>query len=83
VANHTKNKANKKLVLGLKQAKENRRCFALVHTKLKPQTSGLTHLLLPDPENPQTWKRLTDIPTLDQHLIDYSQTHFKQAKGTP
>jgi len=39
--------------------------------------------MIPDPDNPQTWTTITNIPILKQHLMNYSQTHFKQAKGTP
>jgi len=81
-AKHSKNKNQQKLILGLKQAEENRRCFAMVRQILKPRTGGLTHILTRNDTNDQ-WETINDRATMEMLLIQCSQTHFKQADGTP
>jgi len=82
-AKHTKNKNQQKLILGLKQAEENRRCFAMVRQILKPRTSGITHLLVPKPNEPDEWDSVNDRATMEMLLLQRSQQHFKQADVTP
>jgi len=81
-AKNSKNKDQQKLILGLKQAEENRRCFAMVRQILKPKTGGLTHLLHRNPDNDQL-ETINDRATMEMLLLQRSQEHFKQAHGTP
>jgi len=82
-AKHTKNAQCQKLILGLKQAEENQRCFRVVKNFLKPMNGGVTHVLVPNPTDPNVWDTVHDIPQMEQHLLNQSRTHFSQAHGTP
>jgi len=82
-AKHTKNKQRQKLIMGLKQAEENRRCFRVVKNFLKPTNGGVTHVLVPNPTDPNVWDTVHDIPQMEQHLLNQNQKHFSQAHGTP
>jgi len=82
-AQRTKNKARSKLIYGLKQAEENRRCFALVRQALKPQKGGLTHVLIPWNNPDQEWEKITDVDTMEMHLLNQGKQHFQKAEGTP
>jgi len=82
-ARHTKNKDQQKLIFSFKQAKENCCCFVMVRQILKPRSTGITHLLLPNPEDPDQWQHVNDRATMEMLLLQHSQNHFKQADGTP
>jgi len=84
-ANHTKDKSCKQLILSLKWAEENCRCFSIVKCAVKPQaTGGLSHLIVPNPDDNNTWNTVMDIEMMEQHLVgDYSREYFKQVHGTP
>jgi len=82
-AKRTKNKQCQKLILGLKQAKDNHRCFRVVKNFLKPMNGGVTHVLVPNPMDPNVWDTVHNIPQMEQHLLNQSQKHFSQAHGTP
>jgi len=83
-AHHTKDKQRQQLILSLKRAEENRRCFSIVKRQVKPQTTGgLSHLLVPNKDDNDTWTTVTDINEMEQHLVEYSREYFKQAHGTP
>jgi len=78
-----KDKARKQLIMGLKHAKETRKCFALVWKILQPSTpGGLTHLIIPDPvtDTPQI---IQDTMIMENHLFKHSKEHVSQAHGTP
>ncbi len=55
----------------------------MVRQILKPRSTGLTHLLLPNPEDPNHWEHVNDRATMEMLLLQRSQNHFKQADGTP
>jgi len=82
-AKQTKNKNKKKLIMGLQQAEDNQCCFQLVWSILKPRTGGLTHLLIPNKNEPQIWQNLEDVTQMEDCLLNYSQHHFQQAHRTP
>jgi len=44
---------------------------------------SVTHMLVPNPTDPNIWDTVHDIPQMEQHLITQSQKHFSQAHGTP
>jgi len=72
------------LILGLKNAEDNRWCFQLVQQQLNPSTpGGLTHLLVPNPDAPDNWITIRNTAATEQHLLECSRSHFKQAYGTP
>jgi len=49
----------------------------------KPTTMGsLTQLLVQDPQDTNTWQKVTELEVLKQHLLQYSCTFFSQAHGT-
>jgi len=75
-AKHTNNKQRQKLILGLKQAEENRRCFRVVKNFLKPTNGGVTHVLVPNPTDPNKWDTVHDITQMEQHLLNQSRKHF-------
>jgi len=83
-AHITRDTSHKKLILGLKHAEETRQCFGLVRAILHPTTpGGLTHLILPVPNNNSTQIEVTDTVAMEQHLLDHSPIHFRLAQGTP
>jgi len=55
----------------------------MVRQILKPRTSGITHLLVPKPNEPDEWDSVNDRATMEMLLLQHSQQHFKQADGTP
>jgi len=80
----TKNKDKQKLIMHLKHAEENRRCFGLFKHFMKPKsTGGLTKLLVPDPTEPSQWSVITEPHQMDDHLLAYCQHHFSKSHGTP
>jgi len=73
-----------KLIQHLLQAEQNFRCFAIIKNHLKPRTpSGLTHLLVPYPNNPGKWKTLYQLEELEAAMHTQCQQHFSQAHGSP
>jgi len=73
-----------KLILHLKSAEENQRCFGLVCHFMKLRTvGGLSKLKILDPEQPQKWNTITDPHQMDQELLQYCQDHFGKSFGTP
>jgi len=83
-ARATKNKARKQLILGMKQAEENCRCFSTVWQMLNLTTpGGLTQLIVPTLDTAAPWITINDKDTMEQHLLQHSQEHFSQAHGTP
>ncbi len=83
-ANAAKDKNRCHLIIGLKHAEDNRRCFHLIQQQLNPSTpGGLTSLLVPDPESPDKWITIRDTATMEKNLLECSRSHFKQAQGTP
>jgi len=69
--------------MGMKHAEETQKCFALVQEILQPSIPrGLTHLLIPDPSRPAP-HIIQDTTTMEQHLLQHSQEHFRRAHGTP
>jgi len=83
-ANAAKDTTRQHLIIGLKHVEDTRRCFHLVQQHLNPSTPGsLTSLLVPNPDTPDKWITIRDPLTMEQHLLECSQSHFKQAHGTP
>jgi len=82
-AKTTKNKQRQQLIRHLKTAEDNRRCFALTRAILKPHTAGgLTHVLDSN-DNGNMWTNVVEKDEMEQKLLNHSQKHFSQAKGTP
>jgi len=82
-AKQNKNKQHKQPILGLKPAVENQQCFILVKQAMKLHTSGgLTHIIAPTSSNTPKWIPITKVDTMEQHLVEYSQTYFWQVHGT-
>jgi len=80
----TKDKSRQRLIFQLRQAKLNRRCFAAVKSVLKPKSpGGLTHLLVPDDQDPSQWKTIDDAETIEKTLLSFCQSHFAKAHGSP
>jgi len=80
----TKNKDRKKLIWGLKQAEDTRRCFAMVRAILRPTTpGGLTYLKLPPTPNNNDGTTIYDTKLMEHHLLNHSRQHFRHAHGTP
>jgi len=82
-AQKTKDKARSKLIYGLKQAEENRRCFALVWQAPKPQKGGLMHLIIPNTTTDNEWQTITDVDTMETKLLQQGKQHFRKAEVTP
>jgi len=73
-----------KLIMHLLQAEQNCRCFAIIKNHLKPRTpGGLTHLLVPDPDNQGNWKTLYQPEEIEAVMHTQCQMHFAQAHGSP
>jgi len=70
---HTKDKKQRKLILGLKHAEDTRNCFKAVRQFLKPITGGLTHVLIPQPLNQPPWEKAQDVPTMEAQLLKQGQ----------
>jgi len=84
VAQASTNTKQQKLIIHLKRAEENHQCFLLAKNFFKPQShSGLTKLLVPVADQPDTWLTVTNSQEIDYHLLEHSQSHFGKAHGTP
>jgi len=82
-AGNTNDKKRRQLISHLKRAEENRHCFALTKTFIRPHSAGgLTNIRVTD-DGGTTWQTITDIPTMENHLLQHSQTHFSKAHGAP
>jgi len=83
-AENTNEKAKKKLILHLKLAEQNRKCFNLHRHYMKPRSAGgLTRLLIPDPTKEHQRSTIIEPRTMEHHLIEYCKVHFQQAQGSP
>jgi len=83
-AANTNQKAKRKLILQLCLAEQNRKCFNLHWSYMKPRTAGgLTRLLIPDPSNAHRWTMIIEPPAMEYHLMEYCRLHFQQAQGSP
>jgi len=71
-----------KALTHLIRAEQNRRCYAAFRqtTKLKAP-GGLAYITTQEGENPPT--TILDQEDMDQTLLEYSQTHFATAQGSP
>jgi len=66
-----------KLIQHLLQAEQNQQCFAIIKNYLKPRTpGGLTHLLIPDPNNHGEWKTLYPPEEIEAAMHTQCQQHF-------
>jgi len=82
-ANLIGNKKKKKLILQLRLAEMNWKCFAQVQLILKPKSPGrLMHLLIPD-DTPNRWQMVDDRTKMETHLLQHCQKHFSNAQGSP
>jgi len=70
---------NKKgnLIQHLLHAKQNCQCFTIIKNHLKPCTlGGLTHLLVPDPNDPGAWQTLYQLEEIEAVMLTQCQNHF-------
>jgi len=59
-------------------------CFAFVRSILHPTTpGGLTHLLIPAGPDKLDWIWVTEVDQMEDHLLEHSRQHFRQAHRTP
>jgi len=58
-------------------------CFALVKQNMKPQSKGISRLIIPNPDNPNCEMTLYDPTIIENALKQHCQLHFKQAHGSP
>ncbi len=83
-ADNTDDKAKRKLILHLKLAEQNRKCFAIHRNFMKPRSAGgLTHLRIPADTQPNKWQTVIEPRAMETHLIEYCRIHFQQAQGSP
>jgi len=83
-AKQMKDKSRQWAIFQLRQAELNRRCFAAVKSILKPRSPGrLTHLLIPNENDSNTWKTIDDPKDIEQNLLSFCQSHFATAHGSP
>jgi len=82
-AGNTNDKKWKQLISHLKRVEENRHCFALTKTFIRPHSAGgLTNICVTD-DGGTMWQPITNIPTMENHLLQHSQAHFSKAHGAP
>jgi len=83
-ASNANDATKRKLILHLRIAEQNRKCFAIHRQFMKPRSAGgITKLLVPSPTTPQGWNTVVDPRAIESHLIQYCQNHFKTPQGTP
>jgi len=82
-AHHTNDEKWWKLILHLKCAEENWWCFALVKNFMKPQSTGISRLIVLHPGIPNKWVTLYDPRDIERALLTHCQAHFQQAHGFP
>jgi len=79
-----KDKSQQRLIFQLWQAELNWHCIVAVKSILKPRSpGGLTHLLMPDGNDPNKWKTINDAKDIEQNLLSFCQSHFATAHGSP
>jgi len=81
-ANQVNDEQWRKLILHLKRAKENCCVFALVKQCMKPQSAGISCLIIPHQDHPEgvTLHNPKDIKAV---LMQNCQAHFRKAHGSP
>ncbi len=80
-ANQVDDKQWRKLILHLKRAEENCHIFALVKQCMKPQSAGVSCLIIPHPDHPQRVS-LHSPQDIKAALVQHCQEHFKKAHSS-
>jgi hypothetical protein len=92
--NHGDDKQHEKRLQILIRAHKKQHSYRKIQAVLKPrQRSGLSHILVPEDANPNTypydpekvtaWKMIYDHRQLQEYLLKRNANHFGQAHGTP